>query len=487
MPLVQQIALLDVLLGARALVPPADEAQVRPSDTPYVQTTWAETVIRASPGGTLGRVATLARGTRLAVRGRVEGKKAGGCDGEAWYAVHPFGFVCSRHVRPADRAPDPGPALSLEPGQRLPFAYAFVREDGAPMYSSPESVQLGQSDRTLTKGMSLVVASSTDIDGRRMLVTASGGLVARDDVRWAGQGSAFAGRAVGPRAPGPAFAWTTGEATPVRTGPTLLAPTVDHLPPRTQVPLLERSDDDGPGMWRVGPGRWVQATRLAEVHVIVPPPGTLDADRVAHGGNDQWIDIDLGEQVLVAYRGAVPEFATLVSTGRSHPTPRGNYPIWAKVASMDMENQDYEDDPYLVQGVPWVLLFQGHNAIHGAYWHDRFGHRKSHGCVNLSPRDARFVFEWVAPALPAGWTGWLPLELARSVVVHVRDSSRAPGEQFTQERPAGPPDREAERKKLDAALARRAQELPPAVPAPAPAESPRIDPPPPPDILRGEG
>jgi hypothetical protein len=120
-----------------------------------------------------------------------------------------------------------------------------------------------------------------------------------------------------------------------------------------------------------------------------------------------------------------------------------------------MANQAYEDKPYMVQGVPWVLLFQGHNALHGAYWHDRFGNRKSHGCVNLAPYDARWVFEWTGPMLPAGWTGYLPSDLRRSVVVHVRDSSRV--DEFSQDRPIGPPDREAEKARAEAAEQRRAE------------------------------
>jgi hypothetical protein len=128
--------------------------------------------------------------------------------------------------------------------------------------------------------------------------------------------------------------------------------------------------------------------------------------------------------------------------------------VWAKVAATTMANQAYEDDPYMVQGVPWVVLFQGHNALHGAYWHDNFGNRKSHGCVNLAPYDARHVFEWIGPTLPAGWTGYLPSDLQRSVVVHVRDSSAAT--QFVQDRPIGPPDREAEKARADEAELRRA-------------------------------
>jgi hypothetical protein len=207
----------------------------------------------------------------------------------------------------------------------------------------------------------------------------------------------------------------------------------------------------------VGESEWIEADALNEVHITEPPPSVLSDFRLQTTGNDQWFDVDVGEQVLVAYRGQTAQYATLVSSGRGSPTPLGNYPVWAKVASMDMANQDYEDKPYMVQGVPWVMLFQGHNALHGAYWHDRFGNRKSHGCVNLAPLDARWVFEWAGPTLPQGWTGYLPPDLDLSPVVHVRDSSKGPGATFTQQRPVGPPDREAERAKLEAAELRRAE------------------------------
>jgi lipoprotein-anchoring transpeptidase ErfK/SrfK len=35
-------------------------------------------------------------------------------------------------------------------------------------------------------------------------------------------------------------------------------------------------------------------------------------------------------------------------------------------------------------------------ALHGAYWHDRFGYKHSHGCVNMPPLDAEWVYYWSA-------------------------------------------------------------------------------------------
>ena len=435
--------------------PDADEVAMRPSEVAYVEARWLETVIRGRPWVPRKRVATVSKGTRLAVRGEVDSRDDAGCHGKTWYAVWPFGFVCSEHVRATETPPDTTPALPVPEGKRLPHAYALVRTDGASSYASLEDAELGIPEQELTKGMSLVVSRGVDIGERRFVQTSAGKLVAREDVGWMGQGSGWGGVDLDADGAGPVFAWVRKAKTPVRSSPERGAEVVRTVALRERVPLLEPDAQLSPLWWRVGDGEWIEADSLNEVHVIEPPDGVLGEYRLTTTGNDQWFDVDVGEQVLVAYRGTSPHYATLVSSGRGSPTPLGNYPVWAKVASMDMANQDYEDKPYMVQGVPWVLLFQGHNALHGAYWHDRFGNRKSHGCVNLAPIDARWVFEWTGPTLPRGWTGYLP-DLTRSPVVHVRDSSRPPGSTFTQQRAIGPPDPEVERAKQEAAERRRA-------------------------------
>ena len=458
-PLLGPVLTLGTLSALAGLDPsilePPDEIEIASTEVRFVESRHAETVVRGRPWVPFRRMATIARGTRLAVRGQVESRDAKGCNGKPWYAVWPFGYVCSQDVRATKTPPLVGETLGVEEGQRLPHSYAVVRDDGVPSYSNAENARLGVVDRPLAKSMSLVVNRTLEIDGMRYVETQSGKLVPKDSVGWMGQGSAFSGVHLEVDEPGPFFGWARTEGTKVRREPSKDAEVVGKLPLRQRVPLLERSSGQR-AWWRVGEDAWVDAEDLNEVHVLAPPEGVLTELRTSSTGNDQWIDVDVGEQVLVAYRGDRPVFATLVSSGRGSPTPLGNYPVWAKVASMDMANQDYEDRPYMVQGVPWVLLFQGHNALHGAYWHDKFGNRKSHGCVNLAPADARWVFEWAGPSMPPGWTGYLPPDLHRSIVVHVRDSSREPGSEFTQQRAWGPPDREEEQRKLEAAEQRRA-------------------------------
>lgn len=435
----------------------ADPVEVRPSDVRYVEARQLETVVRGRPWVPYKRVATVSKGTRFVVRGEVDSRDAEGCRGKVWYAVWPFGYLCSEHVRTTDEPPSTRAALPVAEGKRLPFAYAIVRTEGAPSYASVETAEADVPEQSLTRGMTIVVARGVDVGELRLVQTAEGKLVRRDDVGWMGQGSAWQGVDLVADRPGPLFAWVRGAKTPVRAAPDRTAAVVRTAGQRERVPLFEPEiPSSRPLWWRVGEGEWIEADSLNEVHIVEPPPDVVGEHRVRSTGNEQWFDVNVGEQVLVAYRGTRAEYATMISSGRASPTPLGNYPVWAKVASMDMNNQDYEDNPYMVQGVPWVLLFQGHNALHGAYWHDGFGGRRSHGCVNLAPHDARWAFEWSGPTLPEGWTGYLPSSLERSPVVHVRDSSKPPGSTFTQQRPPGPPDREAERAKAEAALERRA-------------------------------
>jgi lipoprotein-anchoring transpeptidase ErfK/SrfK len=106
-------------------------------------------------------------------------------------------------------------------------------------------------------------------------------------------------------------------------------------------------------------------------------------------------------------------FATLVSSGKrnavdkdkDHPTPAGTFRIREKHVTATMDGDVAADGPYSIEDVPWVMYFEGSYALHGAFWHGNFGHVMSHGCVNLSPADARALFAWTEPRLPEGWHG----------------------------------------------------------------------------------
>jgi hypothetical protein len=127
---------------------------------------------------------------------------------------------------------------------------------------------------------------------------------------------------------------------------------------------------------------------------------------------ERWLDVNVTKQTLVAYDGEKPVFATLVSTGeaglddheRSTATKRGIFRIHTKHVSATMSSDEVGEE-FELRDVPYVQYFEEGYALHGAYWHDRFGTPKSHGCINLSPEDARRLFSFTEPALPTGWHG----------------------------------------------------------------------------------
>lgn len=149
-------------------------------------------------------------------------------------------------------------------------------------------------------------------------------------------------------------------------------------------------------------------------------------DRI--GPHDKWIEVDLSSQHLVAYEGDRPVYVTLISSGRAyHPddpeanflTPTGLFRIRAKHLAATMDGDTAADGPYSIDDVPWVMYFELAYALHGAFWHNAFGFPRSHGCVNLSPLDAQWIFNWSDPQLPQGWHGAYPTETHPGTWIYV--------------------------------------------------------------------
>jgi lipoprotein-anchoring transpeptidase ErfK/SrfK len=152
-------------------------------------------------------------------------------------------------------------------------------------------------------------------------------------------------------------------------------------------------------------GTWVRG-----VDVVVMEPGPAPTDLQP---GEKWIDVNLTTQSLLAFEGDKAVYATLVSTGRkdknnkdkNHETPPGTFRIREKHIASTMDGDVATDGPYSIEDVPWIMYFNMSYALHGAFWHNNFGHQQSHGCVNLAPNDARALFGWTEPRLPEGWHG----------------------------------------------------------------------------------
>jgi lipoprotein-anchoring transpeptidase ErfK/SrfK len=110
---------------------------------------------------------------------------------------------------------------------------------------------------------------------------------------------------------------------------------------------------------------------------------------------DKLITVDTGKQMLYAWEGGKVQFQTPVSTGMYYtPTVKGSFKIRTKYTLQDMKGHYPPYEPYSIKNVPNVMYFYGAYAIHGAYWHNMFGTRYTHGCVNLPVPASKWLFDW---------------------------------------------------------------------------------------------
>ncbi|HEY9609703.1 L,D-transpeptidase [Allocoleopsis sp.] len=128
------------------------------------------------------------------------------------------------------------------------------------------------------------------------------------------------------------------------------------------------------------------------------PVGELIAKKMMEleASQERWIQIDLKNQRLIAWEGGTQVYAIVISTGKgSTPTRPGIFNIQTKLAKSRMRGADYD-----VPNVPYVMFYEGNYAIHGAFWHRRFGTPVSHGCVNVAVNHARWLFDWASVGTP---------------------------------------------------------------------------------------
>lgn len=147
--------------------------------------------------------------------------------------------------------------------------------------------------------------------------------------------------------------------------------------------------------------------------------GNLDADKklelvtvpkkkniVGRADMYQYIEVDLSEQRLYAYKNGALDNTFLVSTGvAKYPTPEGLTTVTKKLPTHDYKWSYGEDHPdnYDLKDVPWNLRFRPNYFIHNAYWHNNFGHRMSHGCVNVNLENSKWIYDWT----PLGTSVWI--------------------------------------------------------------------------------
>jgi hypothetical protein len=187
--------------------------------------------------------------------------------------------------------------------------------------------------------------------------------------------------------------WVVSASLTVRARPGVSPdnPPIDEVLHNQRLDILETRTVDGARWYRIGEGRWVLGQWVAAA-LSKPRPASIHA-------NERWVGVNLGQQTAVAYEGDMPVYAAMVATGMpATPTVQGVFRTWQRLATGKMSGGSAATGGYYyLEGVTWTCYFYSGYALHTAYWHDAFGRPRSHGCVNLSPYDAWWIFQWSAP------------------------------------------------------------------------------------------
>ncbi len=294
-----------------------------------------------------------------------------------------------------------------------------AKAEPPPPPPEPEiALPLSRETPWLERGFFLAIGEKVEVDGIAYWKTGRGGFV-EASAAYLYEAKNFEGRVLPDGTSFPmGFVMSPNGAKRYEFNEDGLLVAKETLPNKTFVDLQEEVEHAGKTYMLTTDGGLIRTgvIRLAEPQ---PMPEGLEP-------YDRWIDVSLGKQMLIAYQGTEPTFITLVSTGKkgtkeeSFETPTGQWRIRSKHVSTTMDGQSDTDGNYSIQDVPWTMFFNDSIALHGAFWHDGFGRVRSHGCVNLGPADAKWLFDWTTPVLPEGWHGVHAHEgsAGTTVVVH---------------------------------------------------------------------
>jgi hypothetical protein len=361
-------------------------------------------------------------GHAFAIYETVEGK---GCTGEGWARIDHQGFVCLRDTTASRRAGRDLPVLAA--GRVVPFIYGKPRADRAgkllasvPRYRSVEALLRGDPPVDhLEAHHQYAFIESRRVAGGIVLVDRSRRAV-RAEALQLERPSEFRGRDLALRsvAADELAAWSAEAPTLVRAAPGAEAEIVGRIDYHRELALAPTPVRQGGVDWYALQGEGMPAGYVSDEDVRRWIPHEPLAEV---GAEELWLDIELEEQTLAVYRGEHPIFVTLISSGAGkNPTPRGIFRIWHKQALGDMSSRPGDADSYTVEDVPWVQYFHRRFALHTAFWHNKFGRRRSHGCVNLAPRDAAYLFGLTTPDMPGGWTFAYEHEEAVGTTLRIR-------------------------------------------------------------------
>ena len=190
------------------------------------------------------------------------------------------------------------------------------------------------------------------------------------------------------------FGWLVQDAVPSSRPNQEPDPDQEEIPRFTFFQVFDAVLGEDNWIWYdIGGDLWIRQTHVSLIDVNPAP------EDVPQG--EYWVEVDLYEQTFAAYEGTRMVYAGLISSGLNRwPTEEGLFQVWSRYLQAKMSGAEGKVDYYFIEDVPYIMYFDRPNeiALHGAYWHDRYGYKHSHGCVNMPPLDAEWVYYWSAGA-----------------------------------------------------------------------------------------
>jgi lipoprotein-anchoring transpeptidase ErfK/SrfK len=165
-------------------------------------------------------------------------------------------------------------------------------------------------------------------------------------------------------------------------------------------------DADSNPWYKVYDDKWKFHYYAQAEHLRIIPNAELSPLSPDFPGQLKRVEVRLNEQVAIAYEDQNPVFMTRIASGGrfrngTYSTPVGHHMTYHKRPFRHMAAGDLASNGYDLPGVPWVsYITETGVALHGTYWHNDFGHTRSHGCINLTSQAAKWLYRWTQPVVP---------------------------------------------------------------------------------------
>ncbi len=386
----------------------APDVPVPAANGPKLGATAHATPVRERPDKEARIIGYLHAGSRVA---RAEDPYSReGCT-EGWYPIRPKGFVCAGEGATTDLHHPTLTTMAIQPqlDAALPYTYARTTADGT-LYAVDENGErkVKAIARIPSRSGLAVVGSwqAQNEEGTELsLAMLTNGQFVETKLLQPAKTTEFSGIALKSAKDLPVafvlkrgvYSWELKGAALKRQDALEFHQTL-HLTGRFRDVLDQR-------YWEQSDGTWVRHRDVTVLRARDKFPQFVHATR-------RWIDVSVITGALVAYEGQVPVYATLVSVGRDRlgetegaesVTQRGEFQVVAKHLTLLNAQVRSFANRVDIYDTPWALELSSGQFVHGSYWHRRIGIEHGPGNLQLSPADARWLWQWVSPAVPDGW------------------------------------------------------------------------------------